>query len=304
MQRWLEPVAMARSVPLAGGQTTDVQVALEIVPKYRFLFQGLRPGQPLMVVVWSEHDAAFPGPQANAKKGRPNPVDVYWGVVIRLLEEKLFVSGMAGMDGAVVLDIQPQAPPLAEKSARICAAGQRCWMRGLTNGISGNLSLKTPQGMCITPSGAGKGHLRAGDVLCIDAQGQSLSGQGVPSSEWAMHQALYQAQGNAAAIVHGHPPACLALALREPLQAALEGLLLYESTVVCSQLTVVPAFKPGSHELATAVAAAAKRAQAIFLTAHGMVCWGSTLDEAVDLLEEVEALARIRLDSTLPPTAR
>ncbi|MGM0645569.1 MAG: class II aldolase/adducin family protein [Thermodesulfobacteriota bacterium] len=300
MQRWLEPVAMVRAVPLPGIQAPAVEVALEIVPEYRFLFQGLQPGQFLVVVVWSEQEAAFPGVGGSAKRGRPNPVVVHRAVLEKVLDEKLIVSGMAGVDGALVLDIHSEALPSAEVEARICSAGQRCWRRGLTHGISGNLSLKTAQGMRITRSGAGKGHLRAEDILCIDAQGHCLHGQGVPSSEWPLHQALYQAQGEALAIVHVHPPACLALALREPLQAALEDLPLYESAVVCSQLAVVPALKPGSPELAEAVAAAATRARVIFLTAHGLVCWGTSLEEAVDLLEEVETLARIRLDSTLP----
>jgi ribulose-5-phosphate 4-epimerase/fuculose-1-phosphate aldolase len=58
-------------------------------------------------------------------------------------------------------------------------------------------------------------------------------------------------------------------------------------------VAVVPYCRPGSAELAGAIGEAAVRHDVILLRNHGLVCLGSTMEEAVDRTEEFEETARL-----------
>jgi ribulose-5-phosphate 4-epimerase/fuculose-1-phosphate aldolase len=58
-------------------------------------------------------------------------------------------------------------------------------------------------------------------------------------------------------------------------------------------LAIVPYYRPGSPELAAAVAEAAPSHNCMLLRNHGLICAGRTIDEAVDRAEELEQTARL-----------
>jgi ribulose-5-phosphate 4-epimerase/fuculose-1-phosphate aldolase len=61
------------------------------------------------------------------------------------------------------------------------------------------------------------------------------------------------------------------------------------------KLALVPYFPPGDQALADAVRALAGRHHAILLANHGPVVAGSTLDAAVNAIEELEQTAKLVL---------
>ena len=83
--------------------------------------------------------------------------------------------------------------------------------RGLIVGSAGNVSLRQPAGMVITPSGGSPDVVAPGDMVAMTLDG-TVSGDFTPSSEWPMHAAIYQAYPDAGCIVHTHADACTALA--------------------------------------------------------------------------------------------
>jgi L-fuculose-phosphate aldolase len=110
-----------------------------------------------------------------------------------------------------------------------------------------------------------------------------------------MHLALYDAQPEAKAIAHTHPPHLLALSLRVPPETLLD-LPLFEADLMAAELALAADHPPGTPALAEAVAEAVRGGRrAVFMVRHGLVCWGETLRQAVALSEELESLARIRL---------
>ena len=314
----LEPVAVVRTVypsreacPRQAGSDAE-PARIEVAPEFQPALDGVRPGQHLLVLTWLEQgdraclrchprgDVNRPqrGVFTTRSPDRPNPIGLHEVRVLGWENGVLTVSGMEVVDGTAVVDIKSVPGAAADSAVRILKqAGHRCWQRGLSNGLSGNLSLRCENGMYITRSGCGKGHLSTKDIVGLDEQGDSFWGQGRPSSEWRVHHAIYRAQPRARAIVHVHPPCVLALSLGEDIRRAFAALPLYESQVVLDQLAVVPAFDPGSTALATAAGEAAQGAGAIFLTRHGVVCWSEEMDQALALAEEVETLARIRLEA-------
>ena len=159
---------------------------------------------------------------------------------------------------------------------------------GLNNGTSGNISVRTGDGMLITPTGIASDKLRPDMMVPMRFDGQwdhALR----PSSEWSMHAAIYEAYPQAAAVVHAHPDHCVALSsLRRPLPAFHYMIASFGGDdVPCS------AYEPfGSPELGAAAVVALKGRNACLLANHGMICHGADLASATARAVKLETLAR------------
>ena len=73
---------------------------------------------------------------------------------------------------------------------------------GLNQGTSGNLSVRWGDGMLVTPSGIAYETLQPEDMVPVQFTGPGTATWQHPldpSSEWAMHQAVYQARPEAGA---------------------------------------------------------------------------------------------------------
>lgn len=179
----------------------------------------------------------------------------------------------------------------ADELRRICLRG---WQRGLYSGFNGNASLRIGSACLLTCSGAAKGDLGPGDLALVDIATGSVLAGGKPSSEGAMHLAIYRARPDAMAVVHTHPPRLLALgALVDP--DHMLRLPIYESELLRGQLGFAPARAPGTQELADAVVAAAASRDAVWMERHGLCCTGASAARALALAEELEHLAGVQL---------
>ena len=76
----------------------------------------------------------------------------------------------------------------------------------LNVGAAGNVSVRSGAGMLITPTGVPPEELAEDAVVAAGLDG-SHAGPLRPSSEWAMHAAVYQRLPDAGAVIHGHPDA-------------------------------------------------------------------------------------------------
>ncbi|NRF69317.1 class II aldolase/adducin family protein [Aquincola sp. S2] len=159
---------------------------------------------------------------------------------------------------------------------------------GLATGTSGNLSERGTGGMWITPSGIDYDQLQPEDIVFVDDAGRWQHAL-APSSEWRMHQAVYQARPEAGAVVHGHPTYATVLAIRgleiPPLHymiAAAGG-----PTIRCA-----PYHTYGTAELSAAAVAALDGRKACLLANHGLLAFERDLERAMWLAREVETLAQ------------
>ena len=96
--------------------------------------------------------------------------------------------------------------------AALLACMQRIAATGLSQGSSGNASVRSANGFWITPTGMPPQRMHADDAVEIDPGGRVLAGTLRPSSEWPMHAAIYSARPDAQAIVHCHSRHATALA--------------------------------------------------------------------------------------------
>ena len=189
----------------------------------------------------------------------------------------------------------------------IVVAGARLGRRGLIAAAEGNLSCRLEDGsILVTPSGYRKDELRTQDLVAVASDG-SWSGSGPkPTSDLAIHIAVYRARPDVRAIGHAHLPASMGLTLagERPDAAALP-----ETAALLRQVPFVPFGEMGSEELAGRIAMAFSEEpepypSAVLLERHGAVAVGRDPDDAVDRLELVEVLCRAWRDALLVRAAR
>jgi L-fuculose-phosphate aldolase len=167
---------------------------------------------------------------------------------------------------------------------------------GLATGTSGNLSVRIDLGehggMLITPSGIAYDTLRATDIVPVRFTGPGTVAWDHaldPSSEWLMHQAVYQARPEAGAVVHGHPTYATVLAIQGLEIPALHYMI---AAAGGAPIRCAPYHAYGTPELSAAAMAALDGRKACLLAHHGLLAFERDLDRAMWLAGEVETLAQ------------
>ena len=160
--------------------------------------------------------------------------------------------------------------------------------RGLIVGSSGNVSARIDAGMIITPSGGDPEG--AVELVPVSMDGAVLGGSvGTPSSEWALHAAVYRECPDAGFIVHTHADACTALAcLGAPLPAFHYMVLQFGG----ADVRCAPYVTFGTRALADHAAEAIRGRSACLLANHGMIVCGTTAREALSRAVQLETLCR------------
>jgi len=170
------------------------------------------------------------------------------------------------------------------------AALRRLDALGMNRGSTGNLSLRSGDGMLITPTGMGA-ELRPQDLVWLGRDG-TLRGDWQPSSEWHFHRAVYAARPDLEAIVHAHSVHATALACLR------RGLPAFHYMVAVAGGDSVPCVSYhlfGTEALSAAVAKAMQGRDACLLANHGLVAAGPTLARAMKVAQEVESLCETYL---------
>ena len=195
----------------------------------------------------------------------------------------------------------PETPPWSRTAARppqelalrqaMIAACREMNATGLNQGTSGNISVRLGERVIITPSATPYAAM-APEMLAarrLDREDDDWHGPLPPSTEWRFHCAILRDRPDAGAVVHAHPPHATALAIaRRPIPACHYMVAAFGG----SDVRVAPYATYGTAELAEAALAALDGRSACLLANHGAVTVGPTLDRAMWLMVELEALAR------------
>lgn len=177
---------------------------------------------------------------------------------------------------------------------KMVALGASLFNRGYSSGSGGNVSAKLPDGCILaTPTNACLGRLDPERLSLVATDGSLISGD-APSKECAFHLKIYQARPDCGAVVHLHSTFATALSCRMDIDErdVIRPFTPYYVMKV-APLPLVPYYKPGSPELVAAVAAQARSAGCFLLANHGPVVTGKTLEDAVNMAEELEETAKL-----------
>ncbi|MEH6584174.1 MAG: class II aldolase/adducin family protein [Halioglobus sp.] len=161
---------------------------------------------------------------------------------------------------------------------------------GLGTGSSGNLSVRSDDGMLITPTGVLAEDLTASQLVQLSLEGEAVIGQLLPSSEWHMHAAVYRDRPEIQAVVHCHSRYATILACdHRPIPAVHYMIAVTES----DEIPVAPYATFGTVALAESIIGGLRGRLASLLANHGQIAIGRDLPQAMRVASEVEELAAI-----------
>lgn len=171
-------------------------------------------------------------------------------------------------------------------AAELVAAAKRLDAAGMMPSKSGNLSFRDRDGFVVTPSGLPYAGMVEEDLVRVGPDG-GAAGRHRPSSEWRLHQAIYAARPEVAAVVHTHSPRATALSCaRRGIPPFHYMVLLAGGPVRCAEHATF-----GTEALARNCIAGLAGRRAVLLANHGVVTVGGTIASAVTLALEIENLA-------------
>ena len=177
---------------------------------------------------------------------------------------------------------------------RIC---HQLYERHLLSGLAGNVSLRVSKNRFLaTPTAIRKSELQPKDLILLNSLGEVINGNSRPSSEMAMHYAIYHARKDANAIVHAHPIYATIVGLKEikwAFRVTAEGI------AGLGPVLRTPYLCPGTKELAQIVGKAAKLGKVILLQHHGACTFGKTLEEAFSRMDTLEHVSQIALKANM-----
>jgi len=174
-------------------------------------------------------------------------------------------------------------------------AARSLFSRGLTHGSTGNLSVRTEEGILVTPTGGSLGTLEADDLSTIDLTGRHVSGP-KPSKEAFFHAAMLRARPQDNAVIHTHSTHAAAVSCLSGLDpaSALPPITAY-FVMRIGLLPLLPYHAPGDEALESLISATAENHHAFLLSNHGPVVSGTSLSTAMDAIEELEERAKLFL---------
>lgn len=175
---------------------------------------------------------------------------------------------------------------LTRYSARIVS-------RGLAVGPGGNTSVRDGGVMWISPSGYALDDIAGDQWSAVEiATGLAMRDGPRPSSEVAMHLAIYRERDDVDAIVHTHPPTTIGI-----ISAGHNEIpyLFPDHVALVGKLPCIEYVVPCTPELAAAVIAAmgAPGINGLLMRNHGLITVGTTMKEAYYRTEVVEDAARV-----------
>jgi L-fuculose-phosphate aldolase len=172
---------------------------------------------------------------------------------------------------------------------RIVATARRMNALGINQGSSGNVSARVEGGFLVTPSGLPYEDLRGADLVHVSLGGHA-TGHREPSSEWRFHRDIYAARPEAGAVVHTHSACATTLAC---LERAIPAFHYEVAFAGGNDIRCAPYRTFGTQELSDAALAALEGRRACLLAHHGVIAFGTDLDDALRLADKVEALSRL-----------
>jgi ribulose-5-phosphate 4-epimerase/fuculose-1-phosphate aldolase len=177
----------------------------------------------------------------------------------------------------------------------ICDIGASIFNRGLTAGSSGNISVRIDGGWLMTPTNASLGRLDPARLSKLDEGGRLVGGD-APTKESFLHRGMYEERNDTGAVVHLHSTHSVAVSCLSEVDPhdVLPPVTAYYVMRI-GRLPLVPYFKPGDLSLTEAVRGFAGKHHAVLLANHGPVVAGSSLDAAVNAVEELEETAKLYL---------
>lgn len=179
---------------------------------------------------------------------------------------------------------------LRQEMARLCKS---LFDRGFSVGTAGNVSVRLPDGMLMTPTNVRLGDLKPDRISKLDAEGHHIGGD-APTKEVFLHRAMLDTLPDAGAVVHLHSTWATALSCLTDTDPddCVPPLTPYVVMRV-GPVKLLPYVKPGDPRMGEMIRDLNGRYNAVLLANHGPVVAGRTLASAVAAAEELEETCKL-----------
>ena len=154
---------------------------------------------------------------------------------------------------------------------------------------SGNISVRAKEkgidGFYITPSGKKYSTLKIKDIVFVSLKGIFDKKKSKPSSEWRFHLDIYVNKKEAKSIVHAHSTCAIAVSSHQKNIPAFHYMVAVAGgeDLKCTKYATF-----GTKQLSRNIIKALKNRTACLIANHGQVVFGSSLEKAFDLAQEIE----------------
>ena len=182
---------------------------------------------------------------------------------------------------------------------QICLLAKSLYDRGLAHGSTGNISARCEDGgLLVSPTNSSFGFLDPADLSRFNSHGKHISGM-APTKEMPLHTAFYDTRNSdAGAVVHLHSHYSVALSMMPDIDPddMLPPLTPYP-IMKLGRVKLLPYFMPGDPAMGEAVRDLGGDHSAVVLANHGPVVAARDINSAVFAMEELEAAARLTLET-------
>jgi L-fuculose-phosphate aldolase len=182
------------------------------------------------------------------------------------------------------------SPALEVIKAKMCDIGRRMWEKDYVDGNGGNITVRVSDDLVLcTPTLISKGFMQPSDMCLIDLEGRQVAGTKKRTSEALTHLGIMKRQPKARACVHAHPPHATAFAVASVVPPPC---LIPEAEVFIGKIGLAEYQTPGTPENANAVGHVGVDHQVVLMQNHGVIAWGSDVEDAHWKMENIDAYCK------------
>ncbi len=173
--------------------------------------------------------------------------------------------------------------------------GKLLYDKNLTVATSGNISVKTEDGIYITATGTALGFLERKDVVLVDYEGNAIS-EGKASSEIKLHVEIYRKRPDIKAVIHTHP---VYLTTFASCHKDLDEAIMSENILYFESIPVAEYAMPSSVKLVENTVKFMEKRDVVMMANHGVVAGGKDLKNAFLKLETAEYYAHVCMNTKI-----
>lgn len=165
--------------------------------------------------------------------------------------------------------------------------------QGLVCSSDGNISVRLDADhFLMTPAGLYKMGMVTEDPIVVNWEGEVLKGKPGyrPTSELKMHLEVYRQRPDVNAVLHAHPPYCVALTVAD---IPFPTTLIPEVLAALGEVPTAPYARPGTDDLALSIRDLIGDHDSLLLSHHGSLNASDTLETALIALERMEHAAKV-----------
>ncbi len=178
----------------------------------------------------------------------------------------------------------------------VCEAGKLLLKEGLVARTWGNVSIKiSDTQMIITPSGRMYDELTPNEMVLVDIYTLKYDGNLKPSSELKLHCQVYKTRPHINAVIHTHQMyASIVAAAQKDVVVLNEE---YQKILGAKIIKAAPYALPNTKKITVETASAIEQSNAALMSNHGVVCIGTTLENAFEVARTLEKACQLFIES-------